>query len=448
MKPAQWLCVAALGWAAAACQSSKGQSGVGGNAGTVGNTGGSRGSDASDASIPPEGGAGGSAAAGNGGDGGASGSAGRAGEAGGGNGGGSDASPGADGAAGEAGGNSDGALGGRAGSGGVAGGADAATGGGPPGDAGDARPSGDASTDREDAGRCPFGTAEFFLWTGTAPGSEGVTLTEKIQERSTNPAVQDRTITHVTKPSIFPYLAQRPNGAAALIMPGGAYSLLAFDLEGVDIAKWLNSIGVTAFIVKYRLPVDYPQTWIALADAQRAMRLVRDNAAACGIDPARIGVVGFSAGGHLASQLETRPSAATSPSVDAIDRVDARPAFGVLMYPVISMDPSITHTGSRNNLIGSSPSAADVILYSSEKQVTASTPPTFIGVSKKDTGVNPQNSVVFDNALKAAQVPEELHLYNDGAHGTGIRYATGDMAAWPDEAAAWLAKMKLTGAAP
>jgi acetyl esterase/lipase len=231
-------------------------------------------------------------------------------------------------------------------------------------------------------------------------------------------------------------------------MPGGAYSLLAFDLEGVDIAKWLNSLGVTAFIVKYRLPVDYPQTWIALADAQRAMRLVRDNAAACGIDPARIGVVGFSAGGHLASQLETRPSAATSPSVDAIDGVDARPAFGVLMYPVISMDPSITHTGSRNNLIGSSPSAADVTLYSSEKQVTASTPPTFIGVSKKDTGVNPQNSVVFDNALKAAQVPEELHLYNDGAHGTGIRYATGDMAAWPDEAAAWLAKMKLTGAAP
>lgn len=225
-------------------------------------------------------------------------------------------------------------------------------------------------------------------------------------------------------------------------------SLLAFDLEGVDNAKWLNSIGVSAFIVKYRLPADYPQTWIALADAQRAMRLVRDNAAACGIDPARIGVVGFSAGGHLASQLETRPSAATSPSVDAIDRVDARPAFGVLMYPVISMDPSITHTGSRNNLIGSSPSAADVTLYSSEKQVTASTPPTFIGVSKKDTGVNPQNSVVFDNALKAAHVAEELHLYNDGAHGTGIRAATGDMAAWPDDAAAWLAKMKLTGAAP
>jgi acetyl esterase/lipase len=114
------------------------------------------------------------------------------------------------------------------------------------------------------------------------------------------------------------------------------------------------------------------------------------------------------------------------------------------MYPVISMDPSITHSGSKNNLLGSNPSSADITLYSSEKQVTPSTPPTFIGVSKKDTGVDPQNSVVFDNALKAAQVPEALHLYNDGAHGTGIRKATGDMAEWPNQAAAWLSAMKLT----
>jgi acetyl esterase/lipase len=286
------------------------------------------------------------------------------------------------------------------------------------------------------------------LWPGTAPGSEGVNLTEKVEELSKDPAVHDRHITDVSKPSIFPYLAPHPNGAAVLILPGGAYSLLAFDLEGVDIAKWLNSIGVSAFVVKYRLPADFPQTWIALADAQRALRLVRGSATGCGIDPQRIGVIGFSAGGHNASQLETRPSAVTTPNTDAIDQLDARPNFGLLLYPVISMDPAITHTGSRNNLIGSSPTASDVLLYSSEKQVTASTPPTFIGVSKKDTGVNPQNSVVFDNALKAAQVPEELHLYNDGAHGTGIRLATGDMAQWPAQAAAWLAKMKFTPATP
>jgi acetyl esterase/lipase len=325
---------------------------------------------------------------------------------------------------------SDGGLGGQGGAGAVmnfGGGPQSGAGGGP--------------------GPCPFGTAESFLWSGTAPGSEGIKLTEQIQERSTDPAVHDRTITDVTKPSIFPYLAAHSNGAAALIMPGGAYSLLAFDLEGVDIAKWLNSIGVSAFILKYRLPADYPQPWIALADAQRAMRLIRGSASACAIDPARIGVVGFSAGGHLASQVETRPTAVTSQPVDAIDQLDARPAFGVLMYPVISMDPSIAHAGSRNNLLGSAPSAADVVLYSSEKQVTASTPPTFIGVSRKDTGVKPQNSVDFDDALRAANVAEELHLYNDGAHGTGIRKAVGDMAEWPDQAAVWLAKMKMiTGA--
>ncbi len=286
------------------------------------------------------------------------------------------------------------------------------------------------------------------MWSGTAPGSEGVKFTETVQELSTNPAVHDRHISHVSKPSITPFLADHPNGAAVMIMPGGAYSLLAFDLEGTDIAKWLNSIGVSAFVVKYRLPVDYAQTWIALADAQRATRLVRNNAAACGIDPKRIGVIGFSAGGSNASQLETRPSASTSPNLDDIDKLDARPNFGILMYPVISMDPAITHTGSRNNLIGSNPSPADVTLYSSEKQVTAATPPTFIGVSKKDTGVDPQNSVVFDNALKAAGVAEELHMYNDGAHGTGIRLATGDMAQWPAQAAAWLAKMNFTTAAP
>jgi acetyl esterase/lipase len=416
------MCVAALSWAAA-CQSTQGQAGTGGNGGSTAQGGGSGGSQ------PSEGGSGGGPKGGSRGDGGGSGAAGQSGAGGNGHGG-----------------SSGGAAGTQAGSSGGAGGLGGASH--PPTDGGDAGPPRDSGTGQADAGRCPFGTAELFLWTGTAPGSEGVKLTEQIKETSTNPAVHLRQITDVTKPSVFPYLAPRPNGAAALIMPGGAYSLLSFDLEGVDIAKWLNSIGVSAFIVKYRLPADYPQAWIALADAQRAMRLVRSNAAACGIDPARIGVIGFSAGGHLASQLETRPSGATSPVVDQIDKLDARPDFGILMYPVISMDSSIVHTGSRNNLLGSNPSSADLTLWSSEKQVTSSTPPTFIGVSKKDTGVNPQNSVVFDNALKAANVPEELHLYTDGMHGTGIRDATGDMAQWPTQAAAWLTKMKLTPASP
>jgi acetyl esterase/lipase len=425
MKFTRWMCIAVLGWATA-CQSTQGQTGSGGNDGAMAPGGSSGGSGSSAA------GANGGSQAGDAGDGGSYGAAGRGGASGGGPGGNSGA-PG-------------GAAGAQAGAGGNAGGAGRVIQ--PPSDGGAAGAPGDGGMGEADGGRCPFGTAEFFLWPGTAPGSEGVKLTEQIQEKSTNPAVHLRQITDVTKPSIFPYVAARPNGAAALIMPGGAYSLLSFDLEGVDIAKWLNSIGVTAFIVKYRLPADYPQNWIALADAQRAMRVVRNHAAACGIDPARIGVVGFSAGGHLASQLETRPSATTSPSVDEIDKLEARPNFGVLMYPVISTDPAIVHTGSKNNLLGSNPSPADLLLASSEKQVTSATPPTFIGVSKKDTSVNPQNSVVFDNALKAANVPEELHLYNDGSHGTGIRDAVGDMAAWPTQAAAWLTKLKFTPAAP
>lgn len=272
---------------------------------------------------------------------------------------------------------------------------------------------------------------------------------EKFTERSTNASVQDRSVTGVSKPSLFPFLAAHPNGAAAIIVPGGGYTHLAFDKEGVDIATWLNTLGVSAFVLKHRLPTDFQSTpWIALADAQRALRTVRKNAGACGIDPARIGVIGFSAGGHLASQLETRFGATTSPAQDDVDTVDARPAFGVLLYPVISMDAAITHAGTKSALLGANPSQADVTLYSSEKQVTSMTPPTFLGVSNQDTTVNPQNSVRFDDALKTAGIAQELHLYKDGTHGVGIRDATGDMASWPKQAATWLTSVKIISAAP
>jgi acetyl esterase/lipase len=290
---------------------------------------------------------------------------------------------------------------------------------------------------------CPFSSDEYFLWPAVAPGSAGATVVEAFDERSKDPAVHDRSVSGVTKPSLFAYLAKTPNGAAAIIAPGGGYTHLAWDKEGVDIAKWLNSLGVSAFVLKYRMPGDFPgKSWIALADAQRALRTVRKNAAACGINTARIGVIGFSAGGHLASTLETRPNAETSPATDAIDAVDAQPSFGVLMYPVISMDSAIAHAGSKTALLGASPSAADVTLYSSELQVTAKTPPTFLGVSIKDTTVKPENSQRFDDALKAKGVAHELHLYQDGGHGTGLA-APGDMAAWPTQCAAFLKAQKL-----
>jgi acetyl esterase/lipase len=292
---------------------------------------------------------------------------------------------------------------------------------------------------------CPFGEDEYFLWPGTAPGSEGVTLSETYEERSDDPRVKNRSLSGVSRPSVFAYLGDKPNGAAAIIAPGGGYTHSAFDKEGVDIALWLNSIGVSAFVLKYRLPGEFPgKGHVALADAQRALRIVRKFAGACGWEAARIGAVGFSAGGHLVSQLETRPTAKTAPAVDEIDALDARPNFGILMYPVISMDPAIAHAGSKSALLGVNPSALDVMLASSELQVTGSTPPTFIGVPKADTAVKPENSVRFDTALQTAGVAHELHQYTDGSHGVAIRGATGDIAQWPAQAAAWLKQMQLT----
>lgn len=276
-----------------------------------------------------------------------------------------------------------------------------------------------------------------------------MTVREVVTERSTNPRLHDRTIAGVTKPSVLPYLAAKPNGAAAIVLPGGGYTHLAYDKEGTEIATWLNSVGVSAFVLKYRLPSDFPgEGWVALADAQRALRLIRKSAAACKIDPARIGVIGFSAGGHLASQLETRFSAPLTPAVDDVDAIDARPAFGVLVYPVISMNPAIAHAGSKTALLGANPAAAAVALASSELQVTATTPATFLGASLRDTTVKPDNSKRFDDALIAVSVPQELHLYQDGGHGTGLN-APGDMGSWPAQCASWLTSSKfLSGPLP
>ena len=286
---------------------------------------------------------------------------------------------------------------------------------------------------------CPFTSDEYLLWPAVPPGDKAVTIEEVTTERSQDPSVMDRTITGVTRPSLVPYLAKAPGGAAAIIIPGGGYSYITIDKEGVDIAQWLNSLGVSAFILKYRLPAPFRGSpWVPLADAQRALRTIRSHAEACSLDSERVGVIGFSAGGHLASQLVTRFGAQDAPVSDALDAVDPRPSFAVLMYPVISMDPTIAHVGSRKALLGDTPTADELLLYSSELQVTAATPPTFVATSKKDTAVDPDHSVRFVDALTAASVPAELRLYEDGGHGTGIRNASGDMAAWPSQCAAWL----------
>jgi acetyl esterase/lipase len=279
------------------------------------------------------------------------------------------------------------------------------------------------------------------LWPGVAPGSEGLHLTEQITERSTDPKLHDRAISGVTEPSIVPFFPSsgRANGTAVLICPGGGYAYTTFDVEGYDIAKWLNSIGVTAFVLKYRLPAEGHQQGynVPLEDGQRAMRLIRAHADDWKLDPNKIGVIGFSAGGHLASTLATQYSKAVYSKVDRADDLNARPNFLMLGYPVITMKSGITHSGTRLRLIGNNPSQQMIDEFSNELHVTGDTPPTFI-VQANDDPVSTLNSTLFYQALKSADVDAEMHIFRQGGHGYGIRKAHGSLVLWTALADEWL----------
>jgi acetyl esterase/lipase len=283
---------------------------------------------------------------------------------------------------------------------------------------------------------------EIFLWPGTAPGSENVTLEETVIDRSNDPKVSDRIVRGIKDPSLVVFLPDDPAGKAVLICPGGGYDYLSYDKEGVDIACWFNSLGYTAFILKYRLPAEGHANGrdVPLQDAQRAIRTIRSFAEDLNIDKNNIGVIGFSAGGHLASMLGTCFDKNVYTPQDTIDTVDARPDFLILLYPVISMDSSITHTGSRDRLIGNSPGADIVQEYSSNLQISASTPPTFIVLASDDTSVVPENSLRFYRALLEAGVPAELHIFRNGGHGFCIRNAKGSVSNWTTLCEIWLSE--------
>lgn len=281
---------------------------------------------------------------------------------------------------------------------------------------------------------------EIALWPGIPPGSENLKLEEVIVERSDDSLIQNRLIKNIGKPSIVPYVPEKQNGSAILICPGGAYLYQAYDKEGVDIAQWFNSIGITAFILKYRLPAEgYSDgTNVPLMDAQRALRVIRSNADHWGIDTAKIGVIGFSAGGHLASSLGTLYQKNVYEGLDQADQQSARPDFMILMYPVISMMDSITHAGSKKNLLGESPDEDIVLQFSTDLQVNNATPPTFIVHASDDKAVIPENSLLFYRALLNANVPAELHMFEKGGHGFGIRQATGPVSKWTLLCEHWL----------
>ncbi|OHB73791.1 MAG: 1,4-beta-xylanase [Planctomycetes bacterium RBG_16_55_9] len=244
------------------------------------------------------------------------------------------------------------------------------------------------------------------------------------------------------KPSLTVYLPakEKANGAAVVIFPGGGYGHLAVDHEGHQIAQWLNSLGVAGFIVKYRhsrsgAGYGHPAP---LQDAQRAIRLIRSRAKQWNVDPSRIGIIGFSAGGHLASSAGTHFQTRYSQAKDAIDELSCRPDFMILMYPVVSFTESFTHKGSRKNLLGENPDKELVESLSNERQVTPQTPPTFLVHADDDKVVPPENSLYFYLALRKANVPAEMHVYEKGGHGFGPGVGKGACSSWMPRCADWM----------
>lgn len=262
-----------------------------------------------------------------------------------------------------------------------------------------------------------------------------IPLYKKVPNSKPAPGYKEKTVTgkdgvirisKVSIPQITIFQPKRSSGnnAAVIICPGGGYSILAYNLEGTDVAKIINSWGVTAIVLKYRLPSDSimeNKTIGPLQDAQRAIQYVRENAAQLNIDPENIGIMGFSAGGHLASTLSTHFDKAY---IDNPKNTSLRPDFSILGYPVISFTDELTHIGSRNNLIRKNPSPELIKEFSNELQVTDKTPPAFLVLAGDDKGVSPENSIRYYEALLKVHVPAELHIYQNGGHGFGTHNRT------------------------
>jgi acetyl esterase/lipase len=249
----------------------------------------------------------------------------------------------------------------------------------------------------------------------------------------------DEHVAHVHEPTLTCYAAPatKAGGTAVIVCPGGGYARLAWEKEGVETARWLNGLGVTAFVLKYRL-VEYGHP-APLRDVLRAIRIVRARAAEFGVRPDRVGALGFSAGGHLAASAGTLYDAPEGRTGAPLDAVSARPDFLVLIYPVITMTASRTHAGSRENLLGAHPTPAQIDHLSLEKQVTARTPPAFLLTTFEDATVPAENSLAFFEAMRRAGVPAELHAFQKGPHGFGLRPAgVGPAAGWPALCEQWL----------
>lgn len=268
-------------------------------------------------------------------------------------------------------------------------------------------------------------TETILLWPDGAPGATGE------EEKD--------------KPKLIVYLPEKAkaNGAAVVICPGGGYGGLAMDHEGHQIGEWLNSFGVAAFICDYRHRGKGYGHPAPIQDAQRAIRTVRHHAEKFGVDPARVGILGFSAGGHLASTAATHYDDGTEDSEDPIERQGCRPDFAVLCYAVIAFDEPYTHRGSQRNLLGNDADPELVKSLSNEKQVTSDTPPTFLWSTADDRAVPSHNSIFFYLALREAGVAAEMHIYETGRHGLGLAKSIPSVSSWPKRCEEWMSSRGL-----
>jgi acetyl esterase/lipase len=259
----------------------------------------------------------------------------------------------------------------------------------------------------------------FPLWPDGAPGAKGA---EPLDIPALTP---------------YPAPADTATGAGVVVVPGGGYGHLALDHEGAQIARWLNENGIAAFVLRYRIAPRYAHP-APVTDARRALRTVRARAGEWGVDPGRIGMIGFAAGGHLTATAGTQIEAGDPQAADPVERVSSRPDFLILMYPVITMTDPHTHAGSRRNLLGEAPDAALIAAMSADQRVTAQTPPAFLMHTGDDPVVPVQNSVLFYQALLEAGVPAEMHLFEHGRHGVGLAEGDPALGRWPGLCIAWL----------
>lgn len=273
------------------------------------------------------------------------------------------------------------------------------------------------------------------LWPRGTPEPVPAGLVERLTERSTDPRVRDRALTGVTAPWLEPFRPERPNGAAIIAVPGGGYRHMAWDKEGLDIAAWFASRGIAAFALAYRLPND---GWSGggdtpLADARRAVQMVRANAGAWGIDPARIAVVGFSAGGHLVANLAAQHTRAVDPPRDAADLLSARPDLVAPIYPAVMIDQLSKALPPGQSLFGQTIDAETAARHSPHLQAREDSPPHFLVHAEDDPLVGPEHSLALRAALRAKGVMVETQLHARGGHGFGIRHTAGlPVADWPE----------------